>query len=53
MTGITLILFLLSFIPELLFKNKIQKCMTDSTDIALRGIEEEEKQSLLITLAKI
>ena len=27
MTGITLILFLLSFIPELLFKNKIQKFM--------------------------
>jgi hypothetical protein len=27
MTGITLVLFLLSFIPELLFKNKIQKFM--------------------------
>ena len=27
MTGITLVLFLLSFIPKLLFKNKIQKFM--------------------------
>lgn len=36
-----------------LIKDKIQKCMLVSTDIALNGIEEEEQISFLNTLAKI
>lgn len=36
-----------------LIKDKIQNCMQESTNIALKGIGEEEQSCLLNTLAKI